>query len=191
MDILFKDVHFAEEVSPGPGYLAADAYRIPFASDTFDLVCCHFLLLWLREPQHALYEMTRVLRPNCRLILFAEPDYGGRIDYPYPLAELGHLQKKSLHDQGCDPEIGRKLRSMLITSKLDHVETGVMGGEWKADCSLPDSFDSEWETLFSDLRTTLSPQETAFYTELDRNAWLVGTRVLYVPTFYATGKKPG
>lgn len=190
MDTLYNDLQYAGEVSSGPRYLAADAYKIPFAPDTFDLVCCHFLLLWLKEPQNVLFEMTRVLKPDCRLILFAEPDYGGRIDFPYPLADLGQLQKMSLRNQGCDPEIGRKLCSMLIASGLDNIETGVIGGEWKADYSLPKGFASEWDTLLSDLQSALSPQETAFYTELDRTAWLEGTRVLYVPTFYAAGKKP-
>ncbi|MBN1264381.1 MAG: methyltransferase domain-containing protein [Anaerolineales bacterium] len=190
IDILLDDIRLATKVSPGPSYISADAFRIPFPSDSFDLVCCHFLLLWLHNPQTALQEMIRVLKPGKSLILFAEPDYGGRIDYPSPLEALGGLQQDALRKQGCDPELGRKLRSLLSVSGLNSVKTGVIGGEWTTDFSLPAEFTSEWETLISDLSGILSPDETTFYAELERKAWLDGTRILYVPTFFARGKKP-
>lgn len=73
-----------------------DAHHLPYAGGSFDLVACHFLLLWLDDPVAALGEMRRVARPGGRVIAFAEPDYGGRIDHPPELEIIGVMQRESL-----------------------------------------------------------------------------------------------
>ncbi len=189
IDILREDLLFARQVSSRPDYCNADAYRLPYASSQFDLVCCHFLLLWLTHPSLALSEMVRVMRPGSSLLLFAEPDYGGRIDYPSPLDQPGKLQAKALRQQGADPEIGRKLRALLVKAGLLSVESGVTGGEWLETGSVPAGFTSEWETLLHDLHPDLAVSQVEDWMELDRSAWIDGSRILYVPTFYARGIK--
>ena len=44
--------------------VCADAERLPFTADAFDLVWSNLALQWLGPPQHALAELHRVLRPG-------------------------------------------------------------------------------------------------------------------------------
>jgi ubiquinone/menaquinone biosynthesis C-methylase UbiE len=53
----------------------ADAFALPFADDTFDLVVCRHMLQAVPRPDAAMAEMVRVLRPGGRLHLLVE-DYG-------------------------------------------------------------------------------------------------------------------
>jgi ubiquinone/menaquinone biosynthesis C-methylase UbiE len=46
-----------------------DAARLPFAAETFDLVCCQFGLMLFPDQPPALREMRRVLKPGGRLAL--------------------------------------------------------------------------------------------------------------------------
>jgi hypothetical protein len=117
----------------------------------------------------------------------AEPDYGGRIDYPETLAEIGELQIKSLAAQGSDPMIGRKLRSLFNQTKLEDIQAGVLGGEWIG--SPPrEELDSEWSILAADLHDSITDEALDAIRSIDQEAWRCGNRVLYVPTFYATGR---
>jgi SAM-dependent methyltransferase len=60
----------------------ADARRLPFADRSFDAAHCERLLMHLEDPNTALTEMVRVVRPGGRIVV-AEPDWSGfRIDHP-------------------------------------------------------------------------------------------------------------
>jgi hypothetical protein len=117
----------------------------------------------------------------------AEPDYGGRIDYPKELAEIGELQTKALANQGSDPYIGRKMRDIFTRAGLLDVLVGVMGGEWTGSSS-GEEVDSEWRTIDSDLQGTLSNLALTTLRQTDLDAWRDGSRILFVPTFYAYGR---
>ncbi|MHC1591486.1 MAG: class I SAM-dependent methyltransferase, partial [Candidatus Helarchaeales archaeon] len=54
-----------------------NALKIPYPDDFFDITCCNFLLLWLKQPELAVREMTRVTRAKGYVLALAEPDYGG------------------------------------------------------------------------------------------------------------------
>jgi SAM-dependent methyltransferase len=62
--------------------LTGDAYRLPFADQSFEVVLCENALEHLEQPAAALAEMTRVLRPGGRLLLLFPPWRG---------AYAGHL----------------------------------------------------------------------------------------------------
>jgi hypothetical protein len=151
-------------------------------------VYCHFLLLWIAEPEFVLREMTRVTKQGGSVIVFAEPDYGGRIFYPQHMDEIGILQMNALQQQGADPFIGRRLRALLNRTALVDVEVGILGGEWH-DVMAEEQWESEWLMLASDLAETLPPEEIIRAKELDRIAWKEKKRLVYIPTFYGWGKK--
>ena len=132
LDIDFTALQFAKTQTPA-ALTQGDAFHLPYPSASFDAVCCHYLLLWLADPVPALQEMRRVLRPGGSLLAFAEPDYGGRIDYPDELVVLGQWQSESLRGQGADPHAGRKLAGWLHAAGFDQVVSGVMGGEWSSE----------------------------------------------------------
>jgi ubiquinone/menaquinone biosynthesis C-methylase UbiE len=167
-----------------------DALNLPFAPAVFNVSLCHFVLLWLANPQQALNELVRVTRPGGAILALAEPDYGGRIDFPVPLAELGTLQTEALRRQGADTLMGRQLASLFHRTGLTRVETGLLGGQWSS-APPPQEWQSEWQVLEADLQNLLPPSRLEELGAIDRSAWQRGERVLFVPTFYAIGFVPG
>lgn len=191
IDLDLPMLALARQADPLTGFAGADAARLPFASGVFDCVLCHFFLLWVDRPTAVLAEMVRVIRPGGVLLALAEPDYGGRIDYPEQLADLGQMQASALAEQGADQRMGRKLGGLLSGAGLEQIQTGVTGGQWNA-APPAEGWQSEWAVLENDLAGRIPPDELAALREIDRAAWARGARVLFVPTFYAWGRKnPG
>lgn len=190
LDIDGNYLSLAMRNSPDTRLLQADAHALPLVTSSFDLSLCHFLLLWVSDPDQVVKEMARITRPGGYVCALAEPDYGGRIDFPDSLASLGRNQTRALRLQGANPEIGRHLRGLLTKAGLVEVVAGVLGGQWKLPVDT-DEWESEWEVLeadlteFPDVRATIEEQKAQ-----DQFAWESGERILYVPTFYAWGKVP-
>lgn len=189
VDIDRSAVTFAKNIDPASSYLAGDGNNLPFQPAVFDVAVCHFLLLWVEDPEKILDEMVRVTKPGGWVLALAEPDYGGRIDYPRELETVGQMQIQALLDQGAKPYLGRTLRALFHAAKLTEIRSGLLGGEWQGS---PDEeqLESEWETLARDLSHLLPADEIEQFRRIDRKAWKMGTRVLFVPTFYAAGRVP-
>ena len=168
--------------------IQGNAFHLPFSAESFDLVICHFLLLWLKDPASALAEMKRVVKKNSWIIALGEPDYGGRIDYPDELETLGKLQTESLKRQGAEPLTGRKLLDFFHQAGLADVHSGIISAEWGWD-SDQDEDDLEWEVLRKDLANTISDREFEHYRAIDNQARQDGSRIRFVPLFYAYGKR--
>ncbi len=190
LDFNRSHLETARQHDPSTRFCAADARHMPFPSGVFDAVVCHFFLMWVPDPAGAMREMVRVARPGGTVIAFAEPDYGGRIDYPPPLDTLGTRQAEALRSQGADPRMGRKLSGLFHAASLQQVETGLLGGEWRGAPS-PEQRESEWAVLADDLAGQILPQELRELREIEDRALQSGERVLFVPTFFALGRKPG
>jgi SAM-dependent methyltransferase len=179
----------AARISPSSIFALGDAHALPYTDSSFDIALCHYLLLWVADPSQVLSEMRRVTRPGGALLALAEPDYGGRIDYPPELAELGRMQVASLRQQGAEPELGRRLAGLFTNLGLEGVEVGVLGAQWSGPLSLAE-LESEWTVIRSDLGDSLSLVQLERLRQLEAEAWQSGARVLYVPTFYAWGRAP-
>jgi SAM-dependent methyltransferase len=54
---------------PGSECRQGDAQNLPYADDTFDAVVCGYGIIHLAEPDRALTEMRRVLRPGGRVAI--------------------------------------------------------------------------------------------------------------------------
>jgi len=133
--------------------------------------------------------MRRVCIQGGSVIALAEPDYGGRIDYPQELVQLAGWQEASLRRQRADPRIGRQLGELFSSAGLQDIEVGVLGGQWK-DPPPPDEWKSEWSVIRSDLEGYVDEAEIQRLQEVDYKAWTGHRRILFVPTFYAWGKAP-
>jgi SAM-dependent methyltransferase len=68
LDISAAALRQARQVAPTATLLQASAARLPFASQTFDGALARHVLEHLAEPQAALTELRRVLRPGAPLI---------------------------------------------------------------------------------------------------------------------------
>lgn len=69
IDISPNMLRRAAEKQAGAAFLAADAWRLPLAAESFDVVYCANAFHYFRLPGPALAEMRRVLRPTGRLVL--------------------------------------------------------------------------------------------------------------------------
>ena len=56
-------------------YLVGNAYKLPFENNSFDMVTCQTVLMHLQNPQEAIQEFIRVLKPG-GLLAVAEPNNG-------------------------------------------------------------------------------------------------------------------
>jgi len=188
IDIQFERLSVAKKQDPTSNYDCADAYHLPFAKNSFDFVVAHYLFLWLKEPVQALAESLRVLKPGGSLIALAEPDHLARIDNPQQLWALGEMQTKALIQQGANPMAGRLLPTQFAQAGFGDIQYGISGYQVKLN-EIPDWFDSEWKTLENDLAAQASTQELEVLRKFDLSAYENGSRVRWVPTFYAYGKK--
>lgn len=188
LDIDQKSIAFLHEYVHQVSGFVGDALKIPCKYKTFDACICHFLLLWVHDPLQAISEMVRVTRSGGHVLILAEPDYGGRIDYPDELSQIGEWQIKSLQIQGANPYIGRELRSLCERSRLVNIEVGILGGQWKGGENLAE-VELEWQVIRSDLHLIGKTEaESQILQMLDINSRKLNQRVLYVPTFYAIGQ---
>jgi len=189
LDLDLEMLAFARRQGDGVAYVKGDAHALPFPDGAFDVVVCHYLLLWLADPVQGVREMTRVVRPGGCVLACAEPDYGGRVDHPPELAPLGRLQAEALRQQGAEPEMGRRLGEIFAAAGL-RATVGTMAGRW--DLSGPpdgSGFETEWAMREHDLAGLVSLEELHQLRSVDCQALTDGRRILFVPTFYALGRK--
>ncbi len=180
---------FSQQFDSVTRYITGDGRNLPFPRASFDVTLCHFLLMWVPNPDFVISEMRRVTKDNGWILALAEPDYGGRIDYPSEFERIGKLQINALIDQGADPMIGRRLKDIFSRSGLIDIQVGVLSGEWTGPPS-PEELESEWRTIAADLNYELSAETIETYRKADLEAWRSGSRILFIPTFYAIGRVP-
>jgi len=190
LDIDLERLRLAQSTAPAAGCLCGDALRLPFSGGSFDVVYSHFLFLWVGDPAAAAREMARVARRGGWVLALAEPDYGGRIDFPPALETAGRMQTESLRRQGADPDIGRRLAGLLSAAGLRILECGVLGAQADPGGAGSAGAELEQRVLRNDLGETIAESEWQSYLDADRRARESGSRILYVPTFYAAGLVP-
>jgi SAM-dependent methyltransferase len=101
----------------------ADAYELPFASGTFDLVACRHVIQSIPDAPRVLAELVRVLRPGGRLHVIAE-DYGmihvasSRVDLARFWAEVPRAFGLAT---GVDNNIGRHVFGHLRALPVDDI----------------------------------------------------------------------
>ncbi len=103
-------------------FRVGSAYDLPFPAESFDAVFSHAMLEHLREPEKAVAEFHRVLRPG-GIVGVCSPDWGGFLLAP-PSAELAGAidEYQSLQTaNGGDVYAGRKLPSLLKNANFDNI----------------------------------------------------------------------
>ncbi len=179
IDLAFSSLLFHQQKTRegSQRLICADGYALPLPDRVFDLVYCHYLLLWVRRMEPLIGEMIRVLKPGGILAVFAEPDYQARIDFPPAAVERGKLQNESLIQQGARLDTGRRIGPLIIQAGLKEVIYGVMGGEWTGNQV---SNLIERKVLEDDLNRLAAGAPPGNFATPE---WM------FIPTFYAAGKK--
>jgi SAM-dependent methyltransferase len=182
VDLDLAMVAYARQRGGRADYEPGDAHDLPFRDAWFDVTACHFLLLWCRDPAQVARELVRVTRPGGAVLVCAEPDYGGRIDYPD--LPLGRWQAEALRREGADPYLGRKLRGLFALPAVRSAEVGLIAGLWNA-ATLCAEFDAEWALWGRSLAGLVAADELARVKAADWAASEAGERLAFVPVFYA------
>lgn len=163
----------------------AAAEELPFEDSSFDIVYCSFLLLWVKDPVMVISEMKRVSKRW--VICLAEPDFGGRIDYPDGVSSLSSMITEGIRSEGGDPLIGRKLREIYTLCGLEQ-ELGIHPGIWSLDRLRAES-EGEWRYI----DMTVAPERKGAELANARQAWndalANGSLFEFNPIFYAFGQK--
>lgn len=160
-----------------------NALALPYPDRAFDIVFCHFLLLWVKDPLQVVREMARV---GQIVLALAEPDYGRRVDQPAELSQLGDWQTQALIRQGADPFFGSKLAETFYQSGIRLEETGPI--QRSGVMRSLDDWENEWDVIQADLAGLVHSRDIQKMKKLDENARRLGKRVLHVPTYFAWGR---
>ncbi len=169
--------------APAVSLTRSDGHALPYPDRSFDIVYCHFLLLWVKDPLQVVREMARVGKV---VLALAEPDYSQRVDEPASLKPLGEWQAESLRRQGADPSFGSMLAETFHRAGIQIQETGpIQGGGMRRSVG---EWEKEWEVIESDLAGFVSGEEIQKMKVLDETARRQSERVLHVPTYFAWGK---
>lgn len=188
MDVDFQRCEWAASNSAQTRVVNGNAFSLPFAADSFKLTACHYLLLWLKNPELAIKEMRRVTSPGGWVIAFAEPDYEARIDHPDIFRQIGRFQNHSLEFQGVNLSMGRQLGAIFHQSALESVRIGLLAGQWMEPNT--ETFSAEWDMIAYDLGGMVPIAEILELKQKAEKAWLSGLGTVFIPTFYAYGQVP-
>ncbi len=187
LDISFDTALYAAGHNNDAHFLTADAFKLPFPENHFEVVICHFLLLWLQDPVTVISEIKRIIKPNGHFLILGEPDHSARVDWPDDFVQLGERQTASLKAQGANIQAGRQIGQWLLAGGLQVEEIGVLGGQWKPS-ELSHSQTLEWSILQNDL-PDLDVDYLSDMKIKNTGATRSGESILFVPVFYAHGSK--
>jgi ubiquinone/menaquinone biosynthesis C-methylase UbiE len=96
-----------------------NAEDLPFDDNIFDLVTCNLVLMWAKNPQNVVNEMTRVTKLGGVVLASLEPDYGGKLHFPENPKIDSVFAGAAIRARGGDPHIGRKLRLLFVRAGLE------------------------------------------------------------------------
>jgi SAM-dependent methyltransferase len=178
---------FARAEYPGNRFLAADENDLLKQKQRFDLILLSFVLMWQAKPEQFLKKLKRLLTDNGTLLLLAEPDYGGRIDFPAELDFLKNIFTGHILGQHGDPYVGRKLKFLLEKSGW-RAEVGLASHlDFPAACD-PGRWEEEWR--FWQELVGLPQRTLRKILERERKALRSRQRLVLFPVFYAIARQP-
>lgn len=107
----------AAEAGVDVEFRVGDAESLDFGDASFDAVQCTRVLMHLAQPDQAIREMARVLKPGRRLVI-SEPDWDAVVlDGADP--NITRLVLRAHADRTRNPTMGRQLRRLALDAGLD------------------------------------------------------------------------
>ncbi len=121
LDKKFSRLRFAGKYS-AHAFTVGMAQELPFKSGSFDMVYCHFFLLWANGDDDILSEAHRVLKEGGLCGLLAEPCWDELEAEPSALYKAAKLQRARLIKEGIDPAVGKQLPALLRKAGFKEIE---------------------------------------------------------------------
>ncbi|MCX6558707.1 MAG: class I SAM-dependent methyltransferase [Candidatus Aminicenantes bacterium] len=178
---------FAQAEYPENSFLAADENDLLKQGQHIDLILLSFVLMWQAKPEQFLKKLNGLLSDKGILLFLAEPDYGGRIDFPADLDFLKEIFTGHILGQHGDPYIGRKLKFLLEKSGWQ-AEVGLASHlHFPVDYD-PGRWEEEWR-FWQDL-AGLPPRTLKKILECENKAFRTRQRLVLFPVFYAIARNP-
>ena len=108
-------------------YQVADVTNLPFEDGHFDAVFANGLIEHLSDPDVGIEELLRVLKPG-GVIGVRSPDWGVALLHPdtEPLRDSIELRNRWQRHRGGHPNIGRRLRELLLAAGFLDVNADAM-----------------------------------------------------------------
>jgi len=126
----------------------ADAYALPYADDSFDVVHAHQVLQHLSDPVAVLREMRRVAKPG-GVVAVRDADYAGMTWFPSSpgLDEWLALYHEVTQANGAEADAGRRLLSWVREAGFDPAGIVPSAGVW---CYATPEDRAWWAGLWAD-----------------------------------------
>ncbi len=101
---------FPNEIYKNLMFMQLNAEQMVFPEQSFDLIICTNVLMWIRKPRTALDQMCSLLKPNGHIVIFTYPN-------TTPYAKLFEKTLNSLF-----PELRNKSAATTMLSPREHKE---------------------------------------------------------------------
>ena len=119
-DSLLREARARNATAPNAQFVLGDAHALPFDTHAFDASRAERVLMHVEDPAAVLAEMTRVTRPNGRVVAF-EPDWDTLIIDSDDLATARRVARAQA-DAIRHPDIGRRLLGLATAAGLELVD---------------------------------------------------------------------
>jgi len=139
-------------------FQAADAYKLPFADNTFDLCFCRFMLMHLCDPIRAIKEMARVTKKG-GTVLAHEGFHDAIWMVPArPVFEkFLSVWKTKMNSSKQDHSIGIRLHTLFSNSNLFSVEHSILAHSFAGSDPTIKQYLNNWREHIPSLKESLSP----------------------------------
>jgi ubiquinone/menaquinone biosynthesis C-methylase UbiE len=162
-----------------------EAYVLPFAKSSFDLIVTHYFWMWVAEPDKVVRECLRVMEPGGYLLSLAEPEYSGGRDTPSQLTSIREQLTEQLASEGADPGMGPKVGGLFRRAGL-RTEAGSITQGW-GPREHRREFRHEWAFIE---KAVGGVKDIKVLKEVEKKAIALGTRRSAMPVHWALGRKP-
>ncbi len=173
VDISREIISHARIEFPYIKFFNVDAHEFDYSKA--DIVLFSFSLMWIKDVRKLIKKIRRQLKEEAKIVILAEPDYGGRIEYPLDVNWTPYIVDK-LRSEGANPYIARELYDIFRSSGFK-IELRVAGTVWNDNLK---DFEQEWIYLSKFLKAdnieTLINKERKYVKK--------GIRSLFTPIFY-------
>ena len=120
--IAFAGARARAEALASVTFQAADVRQLPWPDGYFDLVWSKYLLQWLDQPQVAVNELCRVLKPGGILVCCNFDGFA--VTHVPPDPALQERANRVFHGL-IDPFVGRKMATMMFAAGLEGVSVEI------------------------------------------------------------------